>query len=120
MKIDDNKVTEVAYLAPDIVLRMIINDKENLLDSCLKQKNIKVVTSAFCFYEALSSLTKEEMIKNIDKIYQLLTMIPITDLKQVSGKFYIEDKKRISHLRKIALREEDLHEIIERREIYEK
>jgi hypothetical protein len=110
MEINDNKATKVAYLAPDVVLKMIINDKENLLDSFLKQKEIKVVTSAFCFYEALSSLTKEEMIENIDKIYQLLTMIPITDLKQVSGKFYVEDKRRISHLRKIALRKEGNYE----------
>jgi hypothetical protein len=97
---------EVAYVAPDVILRMIINDEECLLDFIAKTKNyekIKVVTSAFAFYEALASLTKEEIIKNADKIQTLLKMIPITDLKQYCGKFYIEDKKRISHLRKIAL-----------------
>jgi hypothetical protein len=98
---------KVFYVAPDIILRMIINDKENMLDMFKENKKTKtfnVVTSAFCFYEAISCMTKEEIIENVDKIIDAFKSIPIGDLKKLSGKYYVEDKKRKEHLREIALR----------------
>jgi len=98
---------KVFYVAPDVILRMLINDNENMLEvfnQNKKTKTFNVVTSAFCFYEAISCMTKEEIVENVDKIIDILKSIPIGDLKKISGKYYIEDKKRREHLRKIAMR----------------
>ena len=94
-----------AYLAPDVLLKMIINDKEDYLGKFTKHKKIRVVTSAFCFWEVMSCLTKKEIEKYSDRIINVFQKTPITDMKDITGKFKVEDKKRIVHLRKIALKD---------------
>ena len=91
-----------AYLAPDVILKMIIND-EGYLDKFLNQNKIEIVTSAFCFWEVMSCLTEEEIAKYNDKIFKIFKTIPIGDLIDSTGKISVEYEERIKHLRKVAL-----------------
>ena len=96
----------MAYLAPDVLLRCIIN-KSPIVLKLIKTK--KIVTSAFSFWEAMSCLTKTEIKEHSDRIYELLKAVPITELHEITGKFQVEDKKRTKHLRsEDVLKEEPL------------
>ena len=94
---------KVAYIAPDVLVRAIINKKDKVVWKIINQKKIKIVTSSFCFYELFSCLTEQEIIDNVKAIKQLLKKIAITDLKEFTGKFEIEKISRIKHLRKVAM-----------------
>jgi len=81
-----------AFLAPDVVLKMLMGDKlyKNILE---KSKGVfKLVTSDFALYEAISCITKEELDLNLLKefLYKV-EIIPSPKIKI--------DMDRIDHLR---------------------
>lgn len=92
----------IGYLAPDVLVRAIINPSPEI-QYLIKKKN--VVTSAFGFYEMMACLTEKEIKENATTIAEIFKDVPITEFKEIYGKFITEKKSRIKHLRKIALSE---------------
>lgn len=92
---------ETAYLAPDVLLRMILNKDLSLLN----QSKVNLVTSSFCFYEVMSCLTKEEIKENTEIIAELFNKIAITEFKEITGEFETQSEERKEHLRGIALKD---------------
>lgn len=91
------------YIAPDLILRYVINKKDQDIAKCLKTKKFKLVTSAFAFWEAFACLSEEEIKSNAKQIKEVLKLLPIVDTQKFNGTFEIQNKKRIKHLRGVAL-----------------
>ena len=108
--LERDKKPMCVYLAPDIILRAIINNDEQI-DVILLQKKMDVITSAFCFWEVISCLSKEEIKEHSERIFELLHKIKITDLAINGRDAATESEDRIKHLRKIALKATKVKEL---------
>ena len=98
--------TKKAYIAPDVILRMILKKGDNTLEKLIPRQGIDIlfITSAFCYWEVFCCLTVKEIKKYASKIEQILMEIPIVDTESVSGQLGTPNKDRINHLRGIALK----------------
>lgn len=52
-----NNEKRKAFLAPDVIMTMLVGNESRILN----QTEIQLVTSDFAFYEAISSLVKDEI-----------------------------------------------------------
>jgi len=102
---DETKLKK-AYLAPDVILRMILKKGDDTLNRLIPRQgtNILFTTSAFCYWEVFCCLTAKEIKKYANKIEEILMEIPIVDTETVSGQLGTPNKERINHLRSIALK----------------
>lgn len=83
-----------AYIAPDMLLAMIIN-KDNV--DLFNQKKAQLVTSPYAFWEALSCLSIKEIKEYAADIYKVIGKIPV--IQPMTDQIKIQNKKRIKHLR---------------------
>jgi hypothetical protein len=95
-----------AYLAPDVILRMILKKDDDTLNRLIPRQGTDIVfmTSAFCYWEVFCCLTAKEIKKYADRIEDILMEIPIVDTESVSGQLGAPNKDRINHLRGIAIK----------------
>lgn len=85
-----------AFLAPDVILRYLIKedeDVEKLLDLAEEGK-VDLVTSDFAIYEAISSLKEKVNKEKLCRLFYLVEIIPSPKIKI--------DESRIEHLRDVA------------------
>lgn len=92
-----------AYLAPDILVGLVIDKNYSLEDLKAKQE-IRLVTSALGFYEMMSSLTAEEIKEYAETIYDIFKSIGIIDFGE---EIRFQSPSRIKHLRNFALSKKD-------------
>jgi len=92
---------ETAMLAPDVVLRYIINPDNNKMQEILDQDKIEIVSSFMVMWEVMSCLDIKEIRDNAEKIEFIFKKIKCFDLQIRTP--HIESKERIEHLRSIAL-----------------
>lgn len=93
---------ETAYLAPDVLLRLLLTKDTEWFDLYKKQSKVNICTSALSFWEAISCLTEKEIMLNASNICELLQSIAIVDYKQTTGKLQVQSIERRNHLRKVA------------------
>ena len=80
-----------AFLAPDVIMTLLVGNQPQLLN----QNRIQLMTSDFAFYEAISSLMKEEVSHSVlSDFFLKVQFVP-------SPKMVIT-MERIKHLRKTA------------------
>ena len=92
MILDSKYKKQRAFLAPDVIMHMLIGDKKSLM--ILRNEYIELITSDFALYEAISSLEKSEISFSI--LTEFLYRVQIIS----SPKLEI-NMKRIKHLRGI-------------------
>lgn len=83
-----------AFLAPDVIISIIATDDKKAND-ILVQDQIKLVTSDFALYEAITSITKEEL--KLNKLSEFLFKVEVVNSPKVR-----DGIERIDHLRKVA------------------
>lgn len=83
-----------AFVAPDAIISMIATDNKKV-NEVLMQDKIKLITSDFALYEAVISLTKDEL--KLSKLMEFLFRVQIVSSPKIRADF-----KRIEHLRKLA------------------
>ena len=82
-----------AFLAPDVIISMLTGDKKALV--ILRQKHITLVTSDFALYEAISSVTKEELKLSILEEF-------LFNVEAIHSPKIEKSMERITHLRNVA------------------
>ena len=88
------------YLAPDVLLRMVLTKDASLLAKA-EEKGFELVTSDFGFYEVMMCLDWKEIRKHADMIRVVFKGVKCVHIG-LDSKPAFPDVKRIKHLRKIA------------------
>lgn len=83
-----------AFLASDVIITMIVG-KDKKSKDILMQDQIKLITSDFALYEAITSITKKEL--KLDLLSEFLFRVQIVPSPKVR-----DDIERIDHLRELA------------------
>lgn len=85
---------EKAFIAPDVIISMITESRKEV-GQILDHPGMKLITSDFAFYEAISSINKEELVMSaLTKFFLRVQIVP-------SPKINIT-LERIDHLRGVA------------------
>lgn len=90
--IKDDK--QKAFIAPDVIISMLTTDDKSS-NEVLTQSLIKLITSDFALYEALMSITKDEL--KLSNLTEFLLRVQIVPSPKISI-----DMERIEKLRKFA------------------
>ena len=85
---------EKAFVAPDVIILMITEGTKEV-GKILDHPGIKLITSDFALYEAVSSINKEELI--LPALNKFLLKVQIVSSPKINITF-----DRIEHLRRIA------------------
>ena len=83
-----------AFLAPDVIITMLVG-KDKKAKDMLMQDQVGLVTSDFALYEAITSITKKELKLNL--LSEFLFRVQIVPSPKVR-----DDIERIEHLREVA------------------
>lgn len=96
------------YLAPDVILRMLINKDAKSEELLLKVQNkeIELLTSVFAMFEAIASIEKTDTV-DIDVLKKIMKYVTISSEMEEDLKMGYEtfSDKRKKHLREVALNE---------------
>jgi len=108
---------EGAYIAPDVLLRMIVNEEDEYVSNIwemmvMGKGKCSLVTSSFGLWEMMSCLNKEEIVNHADRIKTMFAKLEIVMDAPVSDEFAkffpcVENADRIAHLRELAFKEDE-------------
>ena len=85
---------EKAFIAPDVIISMITENKKEV-GQILDHPRMKLITSDFAFYEAVSSIKKEELV--MSAMTKFLLRVQIVPSPKINITL-----ERIDHLRGVA------------------
>ena len=83
-----------AFIAPDVIISMITEGNKEV-GQILDHQGMKLITSDFAFYEAISSINKEELV--MSALAKFLLRVQIVPSPKINITF-----ERIEHLRGVA------------------
>ena len=85
---------EKAFIAPDVIILMITEGNKKV-SKILDHPGVNLITSDFAFYEAVSSINKEELVMSaLTKFFLRVQIVPSPKLNITL--------ERIEHLREVA------------------
>jgi len=101
-----------AYIAPDILLRLLINKKDRKLsEEVLLNGKVQIVTSIYGIYEALACIDNAEEL-DLDMLLEILKNCAFTspEIEEDLKPLYRMTPERKEHLREVALGKESKRE----------
>jgi len=85
---------EKAFIAPDVIISMITESQKEV-GKILDHPGMKLITSDFAFYEAISSINKEELV--MSALTKFLLRVQVVSSPKLNITL-----ERIDHLRGVA------------------